>query len=188
MSSAIARVASVMLKALSILSDKTVTRSAVDWEYLTPYWKSEKDNISLCDQQNYYLQVFFKNFTNRRKKTNRAIDLCPTFFHTGTTNESFQQSRKQDFFRYMPKSSVSMYETPGSQFFRTNIRTKSGPETFQEWRFVRTFLTILGVKKILGIFILVLQGKIGKEILELSRFCFIRSRRQKPPGHWIEEV
>ena len=31
-----------MLKALAILSDTTVRRSAVDREDLKPYWKSEK--------------------------------------------------------------------------------------------------------------------------------------------------
>ena len=40
-SSATARVAPHLLKALAILSDTTV-RSAVDWEDLKPYWKSEK--------------------------------------------------------------------------------------------------------------------------------------------------
>ena len=45
-------------KALVILSDTTVRRSAVDREDLKPYWKSEKGHISLGDQQSYYLQVF----------------------------------------------------------------------------------------------------------------------------------
>ena len=41
-SGATARVASDLLKALAILSDTTVRRSAVDQEDLNPYWKSEK--------------------------------------------------------------------------------------------------------------------------------------------------
>ena len=57
-SSATARVAPDLLKALAILSDTTVRRSAVDREDLKPYWKSEKGHISLGDQQSYYLQVF----------------------------------------------------------------------------------------------------------------------------------
>ena len=40
--SAIAQVAQDLLKALGILSDKTVRGSAVVWEDLKPYWKSEK--------------------------------------------------------------------------------------------------------------------------------------------------
>ena len=41
-SRATARVAQNLLKALAILSDTTVRRSAVDREDLKPYWKSEK--------------------------------------------------------------------------------------------------------------------------------------------------
>ena len=72
MSSATARVAPDLLKVLKVLPDTTARRSAVDQEDLKPYWKSEKDHISLGDQQFYYLQVF-KDFTNHRKKTNRAV-------------------------------------------------------------------------------------------------------------------
>ena len=57
-SSATTRVAPDLLKALAILSDTTVRRSAVDREDLKPYWKSEKGHISLGDQQSYFLQVF----------------------------------------------------------------------------------------------------------------------------------
>ena len=41
-SSATARVAPDLLKALAIISNTTVKRSAVDREDLKPYWKSEK--------------------------------------------------------------------------------------------------------------------------------------------------
>ena len=47
------------------------------------------------------------------------------------------------------------------------------PDTFDESRFVMTFLTILGVMEILCSFRLVLEGKTGKEIPELSRFEFL---------------
>ena len=57
-SSATARVAPDLLKALAILSDTTVRRSAVDREDLKRYWKSEKKYIFLGDQQSHYLQVF----------------------------------------------------------------------------------------------------------------------------------
>ena len=56
-SSATGWVALDLLKALAILSDATVRRSAVDREDLKPYWKSEK-SPRLGDQQSYYLQVF----------------------------------------------------------------------------------------------------------------------------------
>ena len=41
MSSATAQVVPDLLKALVILSDTTIRRSAVDLEELKPYWKSE---------------------------------------------------------------------------------------------------------------------------------------------------
>ena len=50
-SSATARVSPDLLKALAILSDTTVRRSAVDRQDLKPYRKSEKGHISLGDQQ-----------------------------------------------------------------------------------------------------------------------------------------
>ena len=55
MSSATARVAPDLLKVVKVLPDTTARRSAVDQEDLKPYWKSEKDHISLGDQQSYYL-------------------------------------------------------------------------------------------------------------------------------------
>ena len=64
-SSATAQVAPDQLSALVILSDTVVKRSAVVWEYLKPYWKSEKrphllriPKRSLGDQEFYYLQGF----------------------------------------------------------------------------------------------------------------------------------
>ena len=55
-----------------------------------------------------------------------------------------------------------MYERSGSQFFRTATGIQSGPDTFNESRFVMTLLTILGVTAILFSFRLVLEGKSGK--------------------------
>ena len=66
---------------------------------------------------------FFKNFPNRRKKTKRllvfsyTVDLSPTFKKTQTTDETFQQSGKEDSFRNMLKSSTNMNESSGSPFF-----------------------------------------------------------------------
>ena len=66
-----------------------------------------------------------------------------------------------------------MYESSGSQFFRTATGIQSGPDAFDESRFVITFLTILVVMEILCSFRLVLEGKTGKEIPESSRFEFL---------------
>ena len=66
-----------------------------------------------------------------------------------------------------------MYESSGSQFFRTTTGIQSGPDAFDESRFVMTFLNILGVMEILCNFRLVLEGKTGKEISESSRLEFL---------------
>ena len=97
------------------------------------------------------------------------------FLNTGATKETFQQSRKQDSFRHLLKSLASMYESSGSQFFKTTTGIQLGPYAFDESRFVMTFLTIMGVMEILCSFRLVLEGKIGKEIPESSRFEFLEN-------------
>ena len=66
-----------------------------------------------------------------------------------------------------------MYESSGSQFFRTTTGIQSGPDTFDESRFVMTFLTILGVIEILCHFRPVLEGKTGKEIPGSSRVEYL---------------
>ena len=73
-----------------------------------------------------------------------------------------KKSGKQDSFRYISKSSASMYESSGSQFFRTTTGIQSGPDVFDESGFAMTFLTILGVAEILCSFRLVLKGITGK--------------------------
>ena len=55
----------------------------------------------------------------------------------------------------------------------TAIDIKSGPDTFDESRFVMTFLTILGVTEILCSDKLVLKGQTSKEITESSRLEFL---------------
>ena len=67
------------------------------------------------------------------------------------------------------KTSASMYEISGSQFFRTTTGIQSGPDAFDKSRFVMTLLTI----EILCSSRLVLEGKTGKEIRETSRLEFI---------------
>ena len=46
---------------------------------------------------------FFKDFTNHRKKTKRVVvfscDLSSTNLNTGTTNKTFQKSRKSRLFQ-----------------------------------------------------------------------------------------
>ena len=66
-----------------------------------------------------------------------------------------------------------MYGSSGSQFFRPTTGIQSGPDAFDESRFVMTFLTILGVMEILCSFRSVLEGKTGEEIPESSRLEFL---------------
>ena len=67
-----------------------------------------------------------------------------------------------------------MYESSGLQFFITTTGIQSGQDTFDESRFVITFLTVLGVKEILCSFRLVLEGKTGKDITKSSRLDFLQ--------------
>ena len=67
----------------------------------------------------------------------------------------------------------TLYESSGSQFFRTTTGIQSGPDPFDESRFVMSFLTNLGATEILCNFRLVLEGKTGKEILKSSRLEFL---------------
>ena len=62
------------------------------------------------------------------------------------------------------------------QFFRDTTGIQSGPDAFNESRFIMTFLTILKVKEILCSFGLVLEGKMGKEIPESSTLEFLEKQ------------
>ena len=66
-----------------------------------------------------------------------------------------------------------MYESSGSQFFRTTTGIQSGPDVFDKSWFIMTFLTILGVIEILCSFRLVIEGKTGKEKPQSSRLEFL---------------
>ena len=101
--------------------------------------------------------------TIERRLTGRqslAKHFSPTFVNTEITGETFQQFGKQDSFRHILKSSASMYEKSGSQFFRA---TGMQSRPFQP---VMNFSTNVGGTKILCSFRLVLEAKTGKEILE----------------------
>ena len=74
-SSATAQVAPDMLKALVILSDKTVRRSAVDREDLKPYWKSEKRPHFFSGSTMVLFTSFSKTLLTERKKTSRTVVL-----------------------------------------------------------------------------------------------------------------
>ena len=97
---------------------------------------------------NAIIYKFFKDLTNHRKKT-------------------------QDPFRESLKSSASIYETSGSQFFKTTTGIQSGPDAFDNSRIIITFLTTSGVREICD-FRLFLEGKTVKQIPESSRLEFLQ--------------
>ena len=66
-----------------------------------------------------------------------------------------------------------MYESSGSQFFRTTTGIQSGPDAFDKSRFIMTLLTILRVKEKLCSCRLVLERETGKEIPQSSRLEFL---------------
>ena len=61
-----------------------------------------------------------------------------------------------------------MYESSGSQFFRTTTGMKLEPDSFDQSRVVMTIVTIFGVTEMLWSFRLVLERKEGKEIPKSS--------------------
>ena len=49
---------------------------------------------------------------------------------------------KQDSFKHILKNSASMYESLGSQFFRTTTLIQSGPDAFEESNFVMKYYAV----------------------------------------------
>ena len=88
---------------------------------------------------------FFKDFPNHRKKANNravvlTVDLSPTLRDHWWNLTKIWKTR---LLQTLLKSSVNMQETPGSQFFRIMTGIQSGPDAFDESKFVMTFLIIL---------------------------------------------
>ena len=81
---------------------------------------------------NPIIYKFFKDFTNHRKKTNRAVVFSSRPFpnikyrnlNTGTTDETFQESGKKRLLKTLIGEFSYMSESSGSQFFRTIIGIK----------------------------------------------------------------
>ena len=139
------------VKALAILSDTTVTMSVDDRKDLN-HTGNQKKRPHFSRSSTILLFTSFSNIllTTERRLTGQwflVANLSPTFLNTGTTNNTLQQSRKQDSFRHILKSSVSICESSGSQFFRTNTRIQSGPDTFDESSLLRPFETSWKLQK-----------------------------------------
>ena len=99
------------------------------------YWEKSQ----LLRNNNPIINKFFKDLTNHRKKTNRAVVLsCRPFttsLNTGIIDETFQQSGKQDSWKHLLKGSASMWESSGSQFFTTTAGIQSGLYAFSTTRY-----------------------------------------------------
>ena len=91
-------IATGLLKALATLSNTTVRR---------PADREDLKTVKIRKKKAFYLETL----------TIRAVDLSPTFLNTGTIDEAFQQPEKQDSFRHILKSLVSMHESSGSRLF-----------------------------------------------------------------------
>ena len=76
-------------------------------------------------------------------------------------------------------NSESVYESSGSQLFRTTTGIKSKPDVFDTSRLIVTFLTNLGITEIFCSFRLVLKRKKEKEIPKSLRLELKRGQNQK---------
>ena len=132
---------------------------------------------------NPIIYKFFEDFTDNRRKTNRAAvfscRLLPNILRNKDQWWDLPTIWKKESFRHIMKNPASMYESSGSQYFRTTTGIQSRSDAFDETSFVKSFFTILGVTVILRSFRLVLEGKIGKGIPESSRLEFL----EKLPGN-----
>ena len=82
---------------------------------------------------NPIIYKFFKGITNTERRLTGwyflALAVSLTFKNTGTTNKTFQQCGKQDFFRHLLQSSASIYEKFSSHTFGTTTGIQSGHST-----------------------------------------------------------
>ena len=157
---------------------------------------------------NLVIYKFFKDFTDHRKATDRAVCFSSRPFPNILKCSDNQYLYAVIFipislyhyptsFRHILNSSASIYKSSGSQFFRTSTGIQSVPDAFDESRLVMAFLIIFGVTKMLCNFRLVLEGKTGKEIPKSSKLEFLEKfltillyqmQNAEPLGCWIEEV
>ena len=118
-----------------------------------------KDRALCFSTKKSAVRVVFRHSHSRKQE---YYFFGPTFLNTGTTIETLQQSGKQDSLRNILQNSASMYEGsrwPFFRIFRTTTGIQSEPDAFDESRYFMTFLTILGLIKILCTFRIVLAGK-----------------------------
>ena len=74
------------------------------------------------DQQVFYLQVLQIFYQQHQEDLLLAANISTTFWSSEKTDETFQQSGKPDFSKYILKIIADMYESSGSQFFKTTFQ------------------------------------------------------------------
>ena len=79
----------------------------------------------------------------------------------------------------MLKTSASIYESSGFQFFRTTTGIQSGSNAFGKSKLVAIFLANTRLTTILCSFRLFLEGKSGKQVPELSRWSSLKWFQKK---------
>ena len=97
------------------------------------------------------------------------MGLSPKFLNTGTTDNTFQQCRKQDSFRLLIKSSANSISIQAHSSLEPPVESKQDQMPLDESKLAIIFLTNLGVTGISCSFKLVPEGKPGKKIPETSR-------------------
>ena len=146
-----------LLKAPAIHSGTTVRRSAMDPKGLKLYWRSEK-------RPHFSTSLLFTSFSKNSRAVVFSNIPLPNIFKCIDNRWDLATIWKKYSFGHILKTSSSMSESFGSQFFRTTTGIQSRAEIFDESRLVMSFLTNFGITGILCSFRLVLERSADKEI------------------------
>ena len=123
-SSATAWIAPDLLKALEILSDTTVRRSAIDWEYLKPYRKSEKRCRRQHLGRNEICFISICKFVLLAYARILLQQLLACLYFTLESEElSFQYKWKSDFYALWQQHKQ----------LKTMDMSEAWPDIFYEW-------------------------------------------------------
>ena len=114
--------------------------------------------------------ILWKVFTNHKKKTNRTVDVSHRPPPNKIPSDKYWRAIPSDKYLRVQLMCIKVQ----AHTFWTTTGTQLGTPAFSKSRLVITFLINLGVTWILCSFRLILEGKAGKEILESSRFEFLK--------------
>ena len=149
--------------------------SATDREDLKPYCKSDKRPYFSRRSASLLFTSFPKTLlTIERKLTGQlfvAAELFPAFLNSGSTNETFQQSEKQESFQYILKSSAGMYESP-EHSLEPPLKYNQDQKPLINQGYYDLFNHPRCYKNIMQ-FQISFKGKTGEEIAASSRIEFL---------------